>query len=120
MFKAWKALTAVMIVTTLAGCNANKEIYHWGNYQNSIYNMYVNPGDATPAVQIDQLSEDIQQAQNSGKRVPPGLYAHLGMMYAAEGMVMRAKEALLKEKQMYPESETLIDTLLANIEGGKS
>lgn len=120
MFKAWKALAVIVFVGALAGCNANKEIYHWGNYQNSLYNMYVNPGEATPVVQIDQLSEDINQAQNSGKQVPPGLYAHLGMMYAAEGMTLRAKEALLKEKQLYPESETLVDTLLANMEGDKS
>ena len=117
--KTWKVVAAAVLVAGLTGCNANQEIYHWGGYQNSIYNMYVNPGESTPAIQIDQLSTDIQQAQNKGKRVPPGLYAHLGMMYAAEGMSLRAKEALLKEKELYPESHTLVDTLLANMEGSQ-
>lgn len=119
MLKTRKVLTAVLLTVGLTGCNANKEIYQWGSYQNNIYNMYVNPGEATPVVQIDQISTDIQQAQNTGKRIPPGLYAHLGMMYASEGMALRAKEALLKEKELYPESVTLVDTLLANMEGTK-
>ncbi len=115
----YKQTLAILTVACLAaGCAPkNTSIYHWGNYEGVIHDMYVNPGEAPAQIQIDKISQDIQQSQAQGKRVAPGLYAHLGMMYAAEGQAAQAQEALLKEKQLYPESTVLVDTLLKNQQG---
>lgn len=113
---------AVLLMTSsvlLGGCaTQDTSLYYWGSYEAMVYEMYVEPGNAPAALQIAKLEEDIQKSDALGKKVPPGLYAHLGMMYAAEGKAGLAQEALLKEKAMYPEATTLVDTLLKNQKQG--
>lgn len=116
-----KLIAAFLMASSflLGGCATQEtSLYYWGSYEAMIYEMYVEPGNAPAALQIDRLEEDIQKSDGLGKKVPPGLYAHLGMMYAAEGKAGLAQEALLKEKAMYPEATTLVDTLLKNQQQG--
>ena len=97
-----------------SGCaTPPQEHYHWGTYEALLLAMYVEPGSADPFMQIEQLTVDIQQAENSGKPVPPGLYAHLGMMYALNGDASQAEAAFYKERDLFPESEVLIDGMMA-------
>jgi len=102
-------LTGIFVL--LVGCQT-QDIYYWGSYESQLYNMYNKPGKATPTVQIEQLTRDIQQANNKGKPVPPGLYAHLGFMYSIEGKTEKAFAAFNEEKQRFPESAALIDGML--------
>ena len=84
-------LIVVIFCFLASGCVTPPEVhYYWGNYEALLLNMYVEPGAADPFTQIEQLSVDIQQAENTGKPVPPGLYAHLGMMYALNGNASQA------------------------------
>ncbi|SEQ21285.1 MULTISPECIES: DUF4810 domain-containing protein [Amphritea] len=113
------ALLFVSITVLLGGCaTQDNSLYYWGSYEAMIYEMYVEPGNAPAALQITKLEEDIQKSDALGKKVPPGLYAHLGMMYAAEGKAGLAQQALLKEKAIYPEATALVDTLLKNQKQG--
>jgi hypothetical protein len=96
------------------GCaTAPTEHYHWGNYEELLLAMYVESGTADPFTQIDKLTVDIQQAENTGKLVPPGLCAHLGMMYALNGDVSQAEAAFYKERELFPESGVFIDGMMA-------
>ncbi len=116
-----KLFTALFITTSvlLGGCaTQDNSLYYWGSYETMIYEMYVEPGNAPAALQITSLEADIQKSDALGKKVPPGVYAHLGMMYAAEGKAGLAQDALLKEKALYPEAGTLVDTLLNNQQQG--
>lgn len=101
----------VFALLSLAGCATNKSLYYWGDYQPVVYDMYVNPGKADPQTQIEKLTSTIQKAQSLDKKVPPGLYAHLGMLYAREGSPAQAREAFNEEKAHFPESTTFIDGL---------
>lgn len=119
MIKNKGIMIVALVGVLLGGCTANKPLYHWGSYENLVRTMYVEPGEAPSALQIEKLTADIELSEASGQAVPPGLYAHLAMMYAAEGKPGLAREALEKEKQLFPESSRLIDTLLANqVAGG--
>lgn len=101
----------------LSGCsNQTKDHYYWGSYENHIYNMYIRPDKSPPLIQIQQLSQDIQSAQLKNKPIAPGVYAHLGFMYAAVGDKSKAKEAFNKERALYPESNILIDGMLKRSE----
>lgn len=102
-------LAAVFAVT---GCATQKNLYYWGEYEPIIYDMYVNPGEADPQTQIEKLTRTIQRAQNSDLQVAPGLYAHLGMIYAQVGDVGMAKEAFSEEVKLYPEAKTFVDGIL--------
>ena len=103
-------LLAVMLT---GGCaTAPKELYYWGNYETLLYQMYNNPGEATAVIQVDKLEQDINRAEASGKNVPPGLYAHLGIMYASLGKLADAEAAFEEEKSRFPESAILIDGMM--------
>lgn len=96
----------------MGACESTSSLYYWGDYEELVYDMYNRPGKAPPEFQIDKLTSDIEQAQNSGKRIAPGIHAHLGMMYAAIGNMAAAEVAFNNEKALYPESATLLDGML--------
>lgn len=106
-------IAPVLGLVLLTGCASHKGLYYWGNYETVLLDMYVNPGEAPAEVQIEKLTSSIEQAQNNNLKVPPGLFAHLGMMYARDGSPALAIEAFKEEKARYPESTTFIDGLLA-------
>ncbi len=106
-------LIASIAVLVLAGCANNKSMYYWGEYENLIYQSYRTPGEATPDIQVIKLEEDIEKAKAKGKKIPPGIYSHLGMMYAATGNHSLALEALEMEKTLFPESSVLIDGMIS-------
>jgi len=94
-------------------------MYHWGSYEDLIYRMYVQPGKATPQIQIAQLTEDIERAAAGGQQVPPGVHAHLGYLYSMQGDPDAARRELEVEKALYPEAATFVDGLLARMEQGR-
>jgi hypothetical protein len=114
--RAAAGLLAVVGAFALSGCAAGPR-YHWGHYEELLYEMYAEPGKADPAVQVERLSRDVAEAETKGLLVPPGVYAHLGYMYLLQGNAAAARDALQTEKRLYPESETFVDRLLAQAEG---
>ncbi|MBV1880070.1 MAG: DUF4810 domain-containing protein [Pseudomonadales bacterium] len=103
----------VFLCQGLLGCApAQKNYYYWGKYEQLIHDMYVKPGTADAGTQIQKLTTDIQKAQNYGKEVPPGVYAHLGFMYALKGNIAQAEDAFNEEKARYPESVVFIDGMM--------
>jgi len=107
------ASLCLVFVLILANCTVTtNDQYFWGSYENLLYDMYIKPGSVPPPLQIDKLEVDISKATNKGKAIPPGVFAHLGMMYAANGDIANATRAFNKEKTLYPESQVLIDGML--------
>lgn len=109
---AWAVLSA--------GCASHPEpLYSWGDYQTIIYQMYVKPGEATPAEQVHQLTQDIEKAQANDKQVAPGLHAQLGYMAYLGGKPGMAAEQFEAERALYPESESFMDRLLSTLQGAQ-
>ena len=106
-------LLAVGFVCLGTGCQ--KTTYHWGNYEPVLYSSYAAPGEVSEQEQIALLEEDIAKAAESGKPVPPGLYADLGNLYFKVGDYSAARAALETEKRNFPESQVLIDRMLQQI-----
>lgn len=101
-----------------AGCASQpRPLYDWGDYQTLIYKMYVRPGEATPAEQVGQLTQDIEKAQASGMRVAPGIHAQLGYMAYLDGKPGMAAEQFQAERGLYPESAIFMDRLLSTMRG---
>lgn len=116
--KKSRLLLSSIIAFTLfaAGCaTPSKDHYYWGSYQTLILKMYVEPGSAAPLTQIEKLTADLQQADSDGKPPPPGLYAHLGMMYAMNGDIAEAEAAFLEEKNLFPEAEVFINGMMERV-----
>ena len=104
----------LLALGALTGC-APRPLYHWGHYEDLVYQMYTAPGKAEPAVQVEKLSRDIGEAQTKGESVPPGVHLHLGYMYFLQGNATAACRELETEKQLFRESTVFVDRLLAKM-----
>ncbi len=103
------AMTAALLTSA---CAQEPPIYRWGIYQQLLYDMYAKPGTADPDTQVVKLSEDISRTEAEGKRVPPGVHAHLGYMYYLTGNTEAAYREFSTERETFPESATFIDGIL--------
>jgi hypothetical protein len=118
----WSGAPAALVATALvAGCAEKPpQIYRWGIYEELVYEMYAKPDAADPDTQVVRLSEDITRTQSEGKRVPPGVHAHLGYMYYLSGNTDAALDEFATERALFPESAIFIDGIFARLrrEGG--
>lgn len=106
----------LLAATLLAGCATPKTIYNWDSYQTTIYHYY--QGDtSSPEQQIDKLKEIIEQSRAKDKTVPPGLHAHLGLLYTKTGHVEQAFREFNTEKSLFPESAPFMDFLMSKDKG---
>ncbi|MGO2232728.1 DUF4810 domain-containing protein [Marinomonas sp.] len=112
-------ITAFFLLLALGGCAAKKSTFYWGEYENLLYGMYIEPGSADSTTQISTLLNDIQKAEAQDIPVAPGIHAHLGYMYALEGNVAQSKSEFMTEKTLFPESAILIDGMMNRLEGTK-
>lgn len=113
-----KTPLGLVLAFCLTGCVNNQTTYHWGNYEQAVYGMYKNPGKMTADQQLTTLHKDVEMAASKGKPVPPGVFAHIGMLHASMGNSEQAKLALNVELIRYPESATFVEGLLSRMEKG--
>ena len=112
------SIVLVLSLLLVAGCATTAPTtYYWGRYEKLLHDMYVSPGKATPEVQIEKLSADIQRAEQLGKPVPPGVYAHLGFMYSMQGNQPAAEAAFESEMSLHPDSKVMLQGMLKRANG---
>jgi len=104
-------LLGILVMITLSGCASKKGLYSWGEYEPQMY-QYFN--GESPEKLILLLEKDIQTANNDGAKLPPGFYAHLGLLYQSVGRDQDFIVMMELEKASYPESRQYIDHLINN------
>lgn len=92
-------------------------LYSWNGYSDHVYSYLKH--EAAPEAQVLAMEEGIQKAQARSQALPPGYYAHLGLMYLNTGRTDQALDAWAQEKQRFPESAPYIDYLIHNITKSK-
>ena len=80
-----------------------------------MYLAYTEPGEADPITQAQRLGEDIARTRSEGKRVPPGVHAHLGFLHHRSGDLESARAHFERERALFPESATFINRLLSRL-----
>jgi hypothetical protein len=108
----WGGVSSLVVL--LMGCAGPTTIYDWQNYQNNLHTYLRGDKAATPQ-QIAAMEEDLQKIRASGKPIPPGYQAHLGLLYAKEGNLSAFAQQLDAEKTQYPESKAYMDFLTRNL-----
>lgn len=108
-------LLAVAVAIALSGCAQPSTIYRWGSYEEIVYDMYMKPGETDTGSQIVKLNEDIERTNAEGKRVPPGVHAHLGFLYYQQGMVDAAYQEFTTEKLLFPEASVFVDGVVERL-----
>ncbi|RFO95316.1 DUF4810 domain-containing protein [Rhodoferax lacus] len=108
-------LIGLMLLAALLGGCATKQtsLYQWQGYQNNV-DAYFRADKTSPDAQVQQMETDLQKITASGGAVPPGYYAHLGLLYGQQGRLDQFAEKIRAERKQYPESETFMDFLLRN------
>ncbi len=108
-----RLLVPVCALAILSGCVTKPEsLYHWGDFQTHQYNYF--KGEKGPEDGIQHLERIRDEAKSTGKSVPPGLQAHLGMLYGQTGHADKFEQHLLAERQQFPEATSFLDFLLKN------
>jgi hypothetical protein len=106
---------ALFAAAAMTGCStAPKTLYSWGGYQAKVYEHLKGQGNG-PEQQILDLEKDLEFAASKGGTPPPGLYAHLGLLYLSVGKADQAAQFWGKEKALFPESTKFVDYLLGNM-----
>ena len=97
-------------INLFVSCSTSKNLYYWGNYENTFYQKVNKPGDETIEKHIEEIRSIIEKANknNSKYKVGPGVYAELGYYMLAEGNREEADNYFAKELSLFPESSTTI------------
>lgn len=104
-------LISCLVATTLSGCATRQQpLYHWGDFQSQQYSYF--KGNKGPEDSILSLEKTREEAKAKGRSVPPGMQAHLGMLYGQTGRTDLFEQNLQAEKQQFPESAAYVDFLL--------
>ena len=114
--KTWRRVCLGLVVAASLSACAAPGLYHWGRYEDAIFDLYIEPGSVSTSDEIALLEADIEQAMASGKVVPPGLHAHLAYLYVLEGNHPTALVHFQTEKAKFPESERFIDGMIERMQ----
>jgi hypothetical protein len=110
-------VAVVAALAPLAGCATSRQpvaLYDWGGYQAAIYASLVKPGSVSPEQEIADMEK---HASVATRKLPPGWYAHLAMLYSEVGQGEKARAALMSERAAFPESTVFVDSLVRNLSG---
>ncbi|WP_392552581.1 DUF4810 domain-containing protein [Orbus wheelerorum] len=105
-----KKLLPLLLVLLVVGC-AKKDIYNWDDYEATLY-LYHQQDKVNTEEQIVLLEKNIDKSRAKSLLSPPGLHAHLGLLYSNIGKIDEAKNQFEIEKQLFVESTTFMDLLL--------
>lgn len=107
-------VTVSLVCLALQGCATQPaSLYQWQGYESNV-DAYFRGDKLSPQAQTQLMEEDLKKIQAGGGAVPPGYYAHLGLLYGQQGNLDQFAQQVQTEKKQYPESATFMDFLLRN------
>ncbi|MCU7493903.1 MAG: DUF4810 domain-containing protein [Ignavibacteria bacterium] len=112
MKKALIISFGLLLSTFVIGCSHSQDLYYWGDYSNTLYELKKSPDEKSMAAHTEMLKSIIENSKKLNKRVPPGVYCEYGYMLLKTNHQAEARQYFELEMQTYPESKVFIDRLL--------
>jgi hypothetical protein len=88
-------------------------LYQWEGYQSNV-DAHFRTNKMSPNAATQLMETDLQKIRASGKAIPPGYQAHLGLLYGQQGNLDQFAQQMQAEREQFPESETFMTFLLRN------
>lgn len=106
---------SAIILVLLSGCVAtvSQSKLYWGNYSQTLYKTKTNPGNEATNTHLKELESIVSKSDEMGLKVPPGIYAEIGLVYMSKNKGGKANEFFAMETKEYPESKEFISILIA-------
>ena len=102
------------LVLMQACASKDHSLYHWGSYQDKLYEGFqVENGNTSPDKQLQEMQQEQQKAASKGKALPPGFQAHMGYLFFQTGQLDQAVMAFENEKKQFPESAVYMDFVIS-------
>ncbi|WP_115717787.1 DUF4810 domain-containing protein [Gallaecimonas mangrovi] len=102
----------------LAACAVNHDIYYWGKYSETAYQYKKDPTPENRKAHFNSMLDIVEHAKAKHKKIPPGIYAELGMMEEKDHDNAKALEYFHMEESLFPESAPLLNRMIGQIKKG--
>jgi hypothetical protein len=107
-------LALIFAVTLLLSACVQKQKYEWNNYDTDLYRYYKDPTSAEK-FRVG-MEVHLKELEAKNQRPAPGLYAELGTLYLERGDRTTAAAYYVKERDAWPESRYLMETMLQSLQ----
>ena len=104
-------VATVALLSVSAGC-AKQGMYRWETFEDSLYELYRTP-ESRPEY-VAALQRVVRVAGEKGTKIPPGICAEYGYAHFVDGDIDGAIMYWKRERELWPESAFLMDSLIAN------
>ncbi|MBQ8013553.1 MAG: DUF4810 domain-containing protein [Treponema sp.] len=118
--KLHKIISGIALFSALSifiSCSSTQ--YEWYSYQEDYYRYVKKSDEESQKKLIKTYEKMIKKPGGERNVVPPGIYADYGYILLEKGKTTEAKEAFLKEIELYPESATFISGILKRLNNEK-
>ena len=109
-----RASLAILVLVFISGCatNVSQSNLYWGDYSKTLYMVKKEPGEASNAAHEEELQSIVEESKDMNLRVPPGIYAELGLYAIEQGDNDAAQNYFRLEQETYPEGAILMQHTL--------
>lgn len=107
---------AIFVLVFFSSCatKVSDSNLYWGKYSNTLYKVKKEPSKATNAAHEKELQSIVKKSIDMSLRVPPGIYAELGLYAMERGDQNAAQNYFRLEQETYPEGTILMQRTLSN------
>jgi len=111
-----KLLFVTVILVLVSGCatHVSQSNLYWGNYSNTLYLVKKEPSAETKAAHEKELQLIVEKSKEMNLRVPPGIYAELGLYATNRGDKNAAQNYYRLEQEVYPEGAVLMKRTMSD------
>lgn len=103
-----------LAVLLLAACASKRPtLYEWDQFAKQQYDSLLAPG-SSQLQDLEKMKQHAVRTQSSGKALPPGFRAHMGLLLLNAGDATGAQSQFEAERQVFPESAPYIERLFKN------
>ena len=106
-------------ISLLFGCAQQNEIFYWGDYSSTLYDLTKDPNEKTLEAHKKELLSIFEYCDKQDKKVPPGVSCEYAYILLKEGKDEEGLSYLEKEITLYPESAIFVNRIKAEYERGK-